>query len=261
VKPYQTIKLNYKQNGSGPVLIILHGLLGSLDNWETISRKLADKFTVIRLDLRNHGRSPHTEPFSISLMAADVIQFMIDHQLNEVQLAGHSMGGKVALEMLMQNESLLNRLMILDITPLKYPEGHANIFNGMLSLNLTQIHSRKDADAFLTKDIQEKGMRQFILKNLERKQDGSFKWKVNLQSIYKNYLSINEGINFDQPVHKTVLFVKAERSDYIRKGDEALIRKSLPEAKFTEVKNSGHWIHVDQPAVLLNLFDNFFLSK
>jgi len=261
VKLEQTIKLNYKHSGSGPVVIILHGLFGSLDNWQSMAKMLSENFSVYCLDLRNHGKSPHTEEFSIPLMAKDVIQFMDDHLLTEANVIGHSMGGKVALEMLNQENELIDMIIVLDIAPKSYPKGHEQIFKAMFSLDLQSLISRKQADEQLQELIPDYTVRQFILKNLDRNKVGKFIWKVNLEAIYKNYDEINKEIIFDHPVLNEVLFVKGSLSKYILDEDEKKIKESLPNASFIEVKGAGHWIHADKPNELLEVINQFLLNK
>jgi pimeloyl-ACP methyl ester carboxylesterase len=258
VKPGQTIKLHYKHSGSGPVVIILHGLFGSLDNWQTMSRLLSEHYSVYCLDLRNHGKSPHTDDFSIGLMAADVVNFIKDHGFLSVHLIGHSMGGKVALEMLNFKSNIIDKVMILDIAPKSYPKGHEQIFKAMFSLDLQSLSSRNSADEQLKLSIPDFTVRQFILKNLDRDKEGKFVWKVNLNAVYKNYDEINKEIIFKHRVLNEVLFVKGSLSFYILKDDEQIIKQVLPNAKFYEIEGAGHWIHADKPEELKRLIIQFF---
>ena len=254
----QTVKLNYKQIGKGPVLIILHGLFGSLDNWQTLIKLLSEKYSVYCVDLRNHGRSPHTDEFSIPLMAYDVLQFLDDHHLEKVNIMGHSLGGKVALQMLNVNSQLISKTIILDIAPKVYPKGHEQIFKAMFSLDLQSLSSRSEADIKMTKWIPDVIVRQFILKNLDRNKNGAFKWKVYLNAIYKNCDEINKEIIFQHPVLNEVLFVKGSLSKYILDEDETIIKASLPNATFKVVEGAGHWIHADKPAELLEIITNYY---
>lgn len=252
------IKLHYKHSGNGSVLIILHGLFGSLDNWQSIAKKLAETFSVFSIDLRNHGKSEHTNIFSIPLMAADVFQFIADHHLNEVNIIGHSMGAKVALQMLNEKSSLIDKVMILDIAPKAYPRGHEQIFKAMFSLDLESLSSRNQADEQIKKWIPDVIVRQFILKNLNRYKDGKFGWKINLDAIYKNYDEINKEVLFNNKVSNEVLFVKGSESKYILDEDENKIKESLSNVKFIEVEGAGHWIHADKPDELIKIITHFF---
>ena len=257
----QTIKLNYKHSGSGPVVIILHGLFGSLDNWQSMAKMLSDHFSVYCLDLRNHGKSPHTEEFLIPLMAEDVMQFINDHHLEVVNIIGHSMGGKVALEMLNTKNNLIDKTIVLDIAPKSYPKGHEQIFKAMYALDLESLTSRKQADEQLQELIPDYTVRQFILKNLDRDKDGKFMWKMNLDAIYKNYDEINKEIILNESILNEILFVKGSLSKYILDEDEIKIKASLPNAKFQQVEGAGHWIHADKPKELLEIINQFLLNK
>jgi esterase len=258
MKPESLVKLHYKHLGSGPVVLILHGLLGSLDNWQTIARKLAQHYSVYHLDLRNHGRSDHSPHFSLALMAADVLHFMKTHQLHTIYLAGHSMGGKVALEMLNQNAAVIRKCMVLDIAPKAYARGHDAIFRALFSLDLQQMDSRTQADEHLAQMIPQADVRQFLLKNLDRTKHGNFEWKFNLNAIYAHYDEINKPVEFRKVLDSEVLFVKGENSDYIQETDKAGILKQLPKARFEEIRGAGHWIHADRPEELLQLMKSYF---
>ncbi|MBK9729584.1 MAG: alpha/beta fold hydrolase [Saprospiraceae bacterium] len=258
MKEQSAIPLHFKKAGNGPVLIILHGLFGSLDNWQSFSKTLSEKFTVYTLDLRNHGKSPHTDSFSYPLMALDVIQFLEGNQLNRVYLLGHSMGGKVVLEMLHQAAPQIEKAIILDIAPKSYPRGHDSVFDAMFSLNLELTKTRIEADLKIMEYIPEFAVRQFILKNLDRDKEGNFFWKPNLKALYENYSEINKEINFKHPIQKDVLFVKGSLSPYLNTQDERTIIEFLPHAQFKEVEGAGHWIHADKPLELLEIVNLYF---
>ncbi len=255
---HPVLKLNYKRQGSGPVVLMLHGLLGSLDNWQTMARFLSHKYEVYTIDLRNHGKSPHTRDFSISRMAEDIANFLKEHRLTSVYLAGHSLGGKVALQLLNQGESKIKKCMVLDIAPKAYPDRHESIFKALFSLNLELISTRAEAQVELLKSIRQLEVCQFLLKNLDRNKEGKFEWKFNLNAIYEHYADINKKIDFRRALNNDVLFVKGELSDYILKEDESEILMNLPNAKFEVVLDAGHWIHADKPRELLILMETYF---
>lgn len=255
----EIINLHYKKTGQGPALIILHGLFGSLDNWQSIVRILSTDFTVYSLDLRNHGKSAHTEDFSFETMALDVFQFIELQKLHQPGLIGHSLGGKVVLKMLSMQAQKLGRAMVLDIAPKSYPRGHDQIFKSLFHLKLDELVRRDDADLILQTEIKEQAVRQFLLKNLDRQSDGRFKWKFNLSSLFQNYNNILEEIKFTQVITNEVCFVKGEHSNYIEVEEMEELKKTFIHGQLIEIKDAGHWIHADQPMKLLGVIKTIFL--
>ena len=168
------MKLHFKKLGSGDPILILHGLFGISDNWITIAKSLAKKHLVYLLDMRNHGRSPHTAAFTYADMVEDIYEFLTDMRLRQVSIIGHSMGGKTAMNFAQEYPHRINKLIIIDISPRKYPVFHRNIIDGLLTLDISKLNSRKDADEKLTEKISSRRIRQFLLKNLTRNDDGFF---------------------------------------------------------------------------------------
>ena len=168
------MQLNYKVFGEGDPIVILHGLFGSLDNWQTIAKRLADQFRVYIIDQRNHGKSPHSDTISYSVMAQDLKGFMETHGLNQSHVIGHSMGGKTALQFAVDFPAMVNKLVVVDISPRSYEGGHEMIFEALLGMEPADLRSRGEADEVLSKSIKEFGVRQFLLKNLARRKEGGF---------------------------------------------------------------------------------------
>ncbi len=178
------MNLNYKTIGEGQPLIILHGLLGMLDNWQSISRQFADYHQVFIIDQRNHGRSPHDELIDYPSMAEDLHDFLHEHDLQQVNIMGHSMGGKTAMQFAHTYPERVNRLIVVDIAPKTYPPGHQTIFEALLGVELDKVASRADVEEVLAAKIKEERIRLFLLKNLTRTKQGAYRWKVNLEAIY-----------------------------------------------------------------------------
>ncbi len=170
------MKLHYKEYGAGKPLIILHGFLGSLDNWHTLATRFGEHFRVFSIDQRNHGKSPHSDAHSMALMVADLHEFIAEHQLQRVSIIGHSMGGKVAMQFALAYPHLVENLAVADMAPRQYEPGHEMVFKALFAVNLQQLTSRKDAEAAMLPYLPDMGTRQFLLKNLERKEDGSYQW-------------------------------------------------------------------------------------
>ena len=199
------MELNYKSFGEGYPIIILHGLFGTLDNWQTIAKKLAANYSVYIVDQRNHGRSPHNAIFDYAVMADDLQVFMENQWIYEAHIIGHSMGGKTAMQFALTFPDLVNQLVVVDIAPKAYEGGHQAIFEALFSLDLSVIRNRKQADAILKEQVPDFGVRQFLLKNLTNDKKGGYKWKMNLPVIYQNYEQILAAINSEEIFENTKL--------------------------------------------------------
>ncbi len=159
------MELNYKTFGQGSPVIILHGLFGTLDNWQTIGKQIAERHMVYLVDQRNHGKSPHTDDFNYPLLAEDLHHFMESQWIHEAHIVGHSMGGKTAMQFALDYPDMVDRLAVIDIGPKAYEGGHQEIFAAMLDLPIEQITTRQEAADFLEKRIPDEGVRLFLLKN------------------------------------------------------------------------------------------------
>ncbi|HMG16416.1 MAG TPA: alpha/beta fold hydrolase [Saprospiraceae bacterium] len=237
--------------GQGPPIIILHGLLGTLDNWQTIANHLSSQFTVCLLDLRNHGRSPHTPAMDLHLMAADVLEFMESHWINSAVIMGHSMGGKVAMQLALEYPDNVDKLIVVDIAPKKYSPGHYEIFKALDAINLKTLKERKDAEQQLSDKLKDPSVVQFLLKNLTREKDASYSWKMDLKSIENNYLKLIGAIDSIEVFDKPCLFIRGGNSNYILDEDLESIKKNFPNTKLATIKEAGHWVHSEKPKELL----------
>jgi esterase len=262
------MKLFYREYGHGPPLIILHGLYGSSDNWMSIAKKLGDYFTCYLPDQRNHGLSPHSNVHNYKSMRDDLAELVDYLHLDKFFLAGHSMGGKTAVFFAMKWPEKLHGLLVADISPFvagntynKSSEQHLAILNAILAVDLSGLSSRKEAESVMASLIRSAKIRSFILKNLQRTSDNTFRWKINAAALLENLNNIMEGI--DRPDSKSqqitgfpVFFLKGEDSDYLPESDFRDIQRLFPAAELIKVPNAGHWIHADRPdAVIKNLLN------
>lgn len=252
------MELNYKIFGKGEPLIILHGLFGMLDNWSTLARKFGAYYKVYIVDLRNHGKSPHHPQMDYATLAKDIETFLKTHQLQHVNLIGHSMGGKVAMQFAIEYPELLKQLIVVDIAPQAYKGNHTQIFEAFNNLSLPNIKSRKQADTALQDILPEFGVRQFILKNLARNTEGQYFWRPAVAYIHQNYLSILSAIEgiYNEPT----LFIKGAQSNYIKDDDAVNIQKQFPKAKIKTIENAGHWVHAEQPAAFFDTVKQFLVE-
>lgn len=253
------MQLNFKQFGSGPPLIILHGLFGSLDNWQTIAKRLAECFTVFILDLRNHGRSPHSDEHSYEVMCEDLLEFMNQQWVFDSCLLGHSMGGKLAMHFALHQPDRVEKLVVVDIAPKAYPGGHEIIFQALLNLPLESIHSRSEAEEWLSGAIISKPIRQFLLKNLGRGKDNRFYWKPNIRILHQHYGEILRAVTSEGlgPFEKPALFIRGARSSYILDEDWPDILKSFPKAELHTIEGAGHWVHAEAAEEFVQVVKDF----
>jgi esterase len=266
------LNLYYQKLGQGPTLIILHGLYGSSDNWISVARKFASRLTVYLIDLRNHGRSPHTSGHSYPLMADDIDELISYEGIGKAYILGHSMGGKVAMLYAAMHPEKVTGLIVVDIGPGGYANlsqyssqviGHLNIVNTMLSVNLSNFATRAEIENELAKTIKDLNARQFIMKNIERRKDYSFAWKLNVDAISKSLPAMMGPIPLDkilvdkQITQFPVLFIKGETSNYISPDQIAILLKYFPEAQIKTVTGANHWVHSEQPEQFMKILDDF----
>lgn len=255
------MELNFKTFGSGEPLIILHGLFGTLDNWQTLARRFAEHYTVYIVDQRNHGRSPHLDNMDYPALAEDLKSFMESQWMYNAHIIGHSMGGKTAMQFSMEYPEMVNKLVVVDIAPKAYPGLHNSIFDALMSLDLNRVQSRQEAEDWLAPKIDDLSVRQFLMKNLTRSKAGGFEWKMNLPVIYKYYGHILAPISVREAFENPTLFIRGNRSSYILDDDWSLIQDYYPNARLYSVANAGHWVHAEAPEVFYEAALSFLQSS
>ncbi len=249
------MKLYHRIIGDGEPLIILHGLFGFSDNWQTLGKRFAEKNQVVLVDLTNHGQSPWSDQFDYSSMARDLNELITDLNLKSPSILGHSMGGKVTMEYAV-TFGQLSKMIIADIGPKFYPPHHNTIIEGLQAIDLKSLKSRGEADKLLGQYVSNMGERQFLLKNLKRTQDG-FAWKMNLNMISENIKNVGQEIVFSEKPSVPTLFLRGGNSNYILDEDIAVIENLFNEAVVKTIPKAGHWLHAEQPEVFYELVDNF----
>lgn len=253
------MELNHKIYGEGDPIIILHGLFGMLDNWQTIAKRLATTHMVILVDQRDHGKSPHTSEFDYPTLAADLKEFMDQQWIFEAIIIGHSMGGKTAMQFAHDYPDAVERLIVVDIAPVRYQAGHQVIFEALHSVPIASVQSRSEVEEYLSKHIDDQGVRLFLMKNLRRRKEGGYAWKMNLALLTEAYPSILERIVIDDPIECPSLFVYGNKSNYVRKDEIKVIQDSFIDPKFAEI-TAGHWVHAEAPNDLMDVLRPFLTS-
>jgi pimeloyl-ACP methyl ester carboxylesterase len=243
-----------KIEGSGKPLLILHGFLGMSDNWKTLGVQFASEgFEVHILDLRNHGRSFQSEEFSYDLMVQDIIQYCKEHQLEKINVIGHSMGGKTAMLLALCYPNLVNKLIVADIGSKYYAPHHQDILAGLNAVDFTLKPSRSEVEEILSHHIPDFGTRQFLLKNLFWQEPGQLAFRFNLAVFNKKITEIGVALPTDLVFEKPTLFIRGANSNYILDEDFEAIKVQFPDANFETIPNAGHWLHAENPALFYQL--------
>jgi len=254
------MSLYFRQIGQGHPIVLHHGVFGSSDNLLTVSRSLAERgYSVYALDARNHGQSPRSDVFDYPSMADDVEQFLIEQGLDEVTLVGHSMGGKVAMQYV-SSFSRAKRLVVVDIAPKFYPVHHDHIIQALQSVPLATLSSRKEAEEYLAQWIPKPDERQFILKNLYRREDGAFDWRINVPVLAREIYQVGGDVLPKGKFMLPALFLAGGDSSYILPEDHATILRLFPNAQMQTIEGAGHWVHAQQPAAFVESIDYFIQS-
>jgi esterase len=229
--------------------VLIHGLFGNLDNLAMLRRQLNEDFNILSVDLPDHGKSQHSEQFSFFDYAESISHLLATLKINNIHLVGHSLGGKIAMQMALTHTDLISTLTVLDIAPVSYEPRHVNVFKSLLSVNLEQLKERKDADKRMSEFVSEASVRQFLLKSLYQDADtDQWHWRFNLTLLNRDYALLSKGIVSDQQFTKPVLFLKGENSDYLKISYTQQTIEFFPNSRVRVVSGVGHWLHAEKPA-------------
>ena len=233
--------------GVGRPLIIIHGLFGMSDNWNTLGKRFAKNFNVHILDLRNHGRSFHSNEFSYDILSQDLKVYIEDNNLDDPILLGHSLGGKVAMHFCFNNIISVERLIVVDIAPKRYDvDFHVNLLKILQGLSLGNLQSRGEIEKELSRNIKDSSIRFFLMKNLYRDKNRCFNWRLNIDGLLNTLHEIQGADFLDNSIDIPTLFIKGDRSEYINNDDKELIRDHFNNVMFKTINNAGHWVHAEQ---------------
>lgn len=253
------MKLNYKKLGeNGPPLIILHGLFGSLDNWQTMGKQLAENYQVYLVDQRNHGKSPHSIEFNYDLMVEDLAELVDDLNLKDIYLMGHSMGGKTAIGFAAEYETLVKKLIVIDISHKQYPRHHDQILKGINHLDLQSLKTRGEANDAMEKIIEDPSVRQFLLKNLYWIEKGRLDWRMNVPVLTNEIDKIIEEVYFGT-IDTPTLMIRGALSNYVLESDYPLLHQKFSHLEIYTIENAGHWVHAEAPEMLYNKIRTFLV--
>lgn len=250
-----------------PPIIAMHGLFGSLENLGFITRQLSEDYCVYGLDLPNHGRSAHVDEVNLLAMAESVVAWMDEMSISSAHFLGHSLGGKIAMEIALRYPNKVQRLMVADIAPVAYAHRHQDIFDAFNAVTLPTLTSRAQADQQMQPHVSEPSTRSFLLKNLERKQ-GVWSWRMNLKGLiggYEQLIAGNAQSTHQSTTHSTtpfngeVLFIKGELSSYILEEHRQLILSLFPRASVKVISGTHHWLHAEKPDIFVGIVKRFLV--
>jgi pimeloyl-ACP methyl ester carboxylesterase len=248
----KTLELAYSETGAGTPLVVLHGLFGSRRNWASLARQLGETHRVFALDLRNHGESPWAETMSYREMAADVAGFLTREGLEGATVLGHSMGGKTAMVLALEQGELVGRLIVADIAPVAYAHTHLPYIKAKQAVNLSTVSRRSEVDLVLQEAIPERGLRSFLMHNLVT-EGGRLRWRINLEALHDNMDDLVsfpdhlDDLSYDGPS----LFLAGADSQYLQLAHLPRIRALFPASEIDAIAAAGHWVHADQPEAFL----------
>jgi len=263
--------LHFSKIGEGQPLVILHGLYGQGDNWMNIARELADNHSVYMIDQRNHGQSPHAPSHTYDDLASDLINFCNSEGLSKIELLGHSMGGKTAITFALKYPGLVQKLVIVDISPFSYLDQkhfeqqvsfHKNVIETFKNVSLEQAKTRSDVETEFSTFINSVSIRRFLLKNLKRTKEGRFYWQLNINALSKNLENIIDAappVKLGTKSFVPALFIRGGKSPYISDEEMAAIPDVFTNAKFVTFETAGHWLHAEEPEKFIKVVKEFLL--
>ena len=257
------LKLHHKQYADrGEPLIILHGLYGNIANWNWHARQLAEQYAVYAFDARNHGQSPWADTMSFGEMANDAADTMSALGLDSAHVLGHSMGGKTAMRLALQQPQRVRSLIVVDIAPVSYPLQTDNVLQALLALEPGKLKSRAEADRQLAERIPEKAVRAFLLTNLERSTEGGgYQWRFNLPAIERYLTKETDWVYGLGAYTEPALFIRGENSSYMLAEHRQQTLEQFPAADLVTVEGAGHWVHSEKPEAVLRLIQNFLAEE
>lgn len=253
------VELFFRELGKGQPVVILHGLFGISDNWITLGRRLSETHKVFLVDMRNHGQSPHSDQFDYRSLIEDVQEFLVNHQLRDVVLMGHSLGGKTAMGVALLYPQSLEKLVVVDISMRKYAgdRDHQQLIDAMMKVDFSRCKSRSDVEKQLLEEVPSVKLRQFLMKNVYWKDKERMDWRLNLRAINAQLPNVFEGVEPSGRYLGPTLFVRGEKSDYLLDQDVPELSVHFPNGELVTIPDASHWVHADQPEMFYSVVSHF----
>ena len=241
-------------------LIIIHGLFGMSDNWNSLGKQFSKYCKVHLIDLRNHGRSPHSDDFNYEVMCGDVLEYMQDNNIEKPIILGHSLGGKVAMKFAFTHNDKIEKLIVADMSPRRYnTDFHQDLLRTLYKLPLDNFSKREEIDKLLAFTYKDKGMRLFLLKNLYRNEKKEFAWRFNIEVLLEKVSNIQEADFIKGVCGVPAHFIRGGNSNYITTKDELIINKHFSDYSIATIEGAGHWLHAEQSEIFYNEVMGFCL--
>ena len=252
------MQLFHKEFGSGKPLVILHGLFGFSDNWQSHAKYLSSYYRVILFDLRNHGRSSWSDNHTYENMALDVAESLDHLSIDKACFIGHSMGGKVLMHMGLNHGSYIDKMIVVDMGTKSYPMHHQDVIKAIQSVNIENVTARSQVNEMLKPLLSSEGLRQFLLKNLYWKEKGVLAWRMNVKILVESMQEILSVLPSGEVLHET-LFIRGALSNYILDEDVDLIQNQFPNSEILTIDGAGHWVHAEASEVFIESTLSFLL--
>ncbi|MFT4518123.1 MAG: esterase [Halioglobus sp.] len=256
-----SIKLYAKCAGTGFPVVLLHGLFGAGSNLGALSRHLQDSFHVCSIDMPNHGRSGWLEAVDIPSMADCLTQWMAQEGVSSAHWVGHSLGGKVAMQLALKNPALVASLVVADIAPVAYGGRHDRVFAALEAVAQGNCSSREEASSLMQRHLEEAGVIQFLMKSLQRDEQGFFRWRLDLEGLRSNYAKLSAAPVVEEPYGGQVQFIKGSESDYIQQHHWPEIERLFPRAEIKVMADCGHWLHAEKPELFNGIVGRFLQAQ
>lgn len=251
----------YNQEKVGTPLLVFHGLFGMLDNWGSFAKEVSENFPVHIIDLRNHGKSFHSEDMSHDDLANDILRYMEHYSIEKAHLLGHSLGGKAVMQFAISYAQKVEKLVVVDISPKAYPPHHQGIIKALESVNFNEVTSRGEVEEMLSKYIPEKSVIFFLAKSLYWTDEKKLAWRFNLKTLSEKYNDfVSNAIKFGVFTGET-LFISGAQSNYILPQDEYLIKQQFPNSQIVKINNAGHWVQAENPQDFNQVVKEFLLEN
>ena len=252
------MQLFHKEFGSGKPLVILHGLFGFSDNWQSHAKYLASYYRVFLFDLRNHGRSPWSSEHTYESMAKDVVESLDELGLDRCNFIGHSMGGKVLMHLALENSNYIDKMIVVDMGIKSYPMHHQDVVKAIQSVDLENVTARSQVREMLKPMLQNEGLIQFLLKNLYWKEKGVLAWRMNTHVLIDRMTEVLSALPEGEVLNDT-LFIRGALSNYILNEDIEAIENQFPNCHVVTIENAGHWVHAESPEDFIQSVLSFLL--
>jgi esterase len=252
------VELHFERFGHGAPVLILHGLFGSASNWRTVAKTLGERYCVYALDQRNHGRSPHADALGYDDLARDACAFLDRHGIERAAVIGHSMGGKAAMQLALSEPERVAALVVVDIAPARQSaDGLRRVLDALLSVDPSLCKTREEVDGKLAAYIDDTRLRRFLLMNVGRGEGGALRWRLNLAAIAAHFAELAGSIDAEDAYGGPTLFIRGEKSGYVRDADRADIERLFPGAAIVTIEDAGHWVHAEAPERFVEVVGGF----